>query len=62
MPKWISTNKTNTETETQPLIAETKTRFRSNSKPYAVFYAFHSLTQVLFLLKDNFLFHISLSV
>ena len=60
MPIGTATNETNAEIETQPLTAETKIRkCLSNSKSYKLFYAFRSLYHyVLFLLKDNLLFHL----
>ena len=51
-------SKTNAEVEKESL-KQKQENFRSNSKPYTLFYADHSLNHyVIFLLKDSFLFHL----
>ena len=50
MPAGILTNEANAEIETQPLKMGNVQR---NLKPCIIFCAFHSLTRILFHLKDN---------
>ena len=59
VPIGTPTNEVNAETETHSLTTETKQEnVESNSKPYILFYAFHSLNHYgLFLPKEN-LFHL----
>ena len=58
IPTGTQTNEENTEIKTQPVTVETKGSFQHNLNTYTSFYTFHSLNHdVLFLLKNNFLFH-----
>ena len=59
LPIGTPTKEVNAETETHSLTTETKQEnVESNSKPYILFYAFHSLNHYgLFLPKEN-LFHL----
>ena len=57
IPTGTQTNEENTEIETEPVTVETKGSFQHNLNTYTSFYTFHLLNHVLFLLKNNFLFH-----
>ena len=59
LPIGTPTNEVNAETETRSQTVETiQENVGSNSKPYILFYAFHSLNHYgLFLPKEN-LFHV----
>ena len=59
IPTGIPANEANGKIEAQPLTGETKINGQSNSNSYMSIYAFYSSNFFfLFILKDNFLFHL----